>query len=74
MTALAINDIGCLWMLHSMSKRSSKAKTRIAITVDPSLVAWVEERVGAGKPFGSVSHAFESGIVALQAQAGKGQK
>jgi hypothetical protein len=45
--------------------RSKTAKVRVSVTVDPKLLSWVHARVGPGKPFGTVSHAFESGIVRL---------
>lgn len=41
------------------------AKKRVGITPDPELMKWVLERVGPGKRFASITHAFECGIVEL---------
>lgn len=38
-------------------------KVKVSITVSPRLLAWIDSRMGPGKAFGSISHAFESGIV-----------
>ncbi len=49
--------------------KAKTSKSRVSVTVDPKLLAWVKARVGPGKPFGTVSHAFESGIVRLMQDA-----
>ena len=36
-------------------------KTRVTVTVDPEIVAWIESRVKT-KRFASVSHGFEYAI------------
>ncbi|MCA1811246.1 MAG: hypothetical protein LC623_04455, partial [Halobacteriales archaeon] len=41
-------------------------KERVGVTPDPVLMNWVLQRVGPGKQFASITHAFECGIVALQ--------
>lgn len=46
-------------------KQPYTAKKRVGITPDPSIMQWILERVGPGQRFASITHAFESGIVAL---------
>ena len=43
-------------------------KRRVGITPDPIIMNWVLERIGPGKRFGSITHAFEFGIGALMEQ------
>lgn len=43
-------------------------KERVGITPDPQLMAWILERMGPGKRFANLTHAFESGIVCLMEQ------
>ena len=55
-------------ILKRQVRRGGHAKkVKISITVSPNVLNWVQERIGGGLPFGSLSHAFESGIVALMA-------
>ncbi|MCA1818768.1 MAG: hypothetical protein LC620_01725 [Halobacteriales archaeon] len=48
--------------------RAYTKKERVGITPDPSLMHWVMDRVGPGKRFASITHAFECGIVAMMDQ------
>lgn len=41
-------------------------KERVGITPDPKIMRWVLDRIGPGQRFHNITHAFESGIVALQ--------
>lgn len=45
-------------------------KQRVGITPDPVIMNWVLDRVGPGKRFHNLTHAFESGIAALVAEEG----
>lgn len=46
------------------SKAGKKVKT--GVSLDPELHAWVEARVGVGKPYSSFSVALEHAIIALK--------
>lgn len=43
-------------------------KERVGITPDPIIMNWVLDRIGPGKRFASLTHAFESGIASLMEQ------
>lgn len=47
-------------------KRPYTKKERVGITPDPTLMKWVLARVGPGRRFASITHAFECGIVSMQ--------
>ena len=55
-------------MVPKPRKSKYTRKERVGITPDPALMNWVLARVGPGKRFASITHAFECGIVALQEQ------
>lgn len=48
-----------------MTARKSNPKKRLAISIDPAMYKWLEDRVGPGKPFGSYTHAIETAVQAL---------
>lgn len=48
------------------ARKSSKAKVRIAVTIDRDLEDWVKANVGDGRRFGSVSHAVGTALLRLR--------
>jgi hypothetical protein len=42
-----------------------RAKVRIGISPDPTLLEWVDQNTGPGKRFATRTHAFEAGIASL---------
>jgi len=48
-----------------MPRKEGRPKVRTTITIDPVILDWVHANIGEGKRFGSVSHAFGSGIRCL---------
>jgi Arc/MetJ-type ribon-helix-helix transcriptional regulator len=49
-----------------MPSKKTAGKVRIAVTISKELEAWVKARIGANKPYGSVSHAVETALVRLR--------
>lgn len=52
-----------------MAARKKAKKVRLAISLDPNLIAWLEARVGPDKPFGSMTHAIETALVQMKGKA-----
>jgi hypothetical protein len=52
-----------------MSARKKAPKRRLAISIDPSMYAWLEDRVGPGRPYGSMTHAIETAVQAMMSKA-----
>lgn len=48
--------------------RRRVGKRAVSVTVDRDLLEWVEEHVGVGLDFASISHAVERGLVCLKDQ------
>lgn len=49
-----------------MTARKARTKRRLAISMDPDLYDWLEERVGPNKPFGSMTHAVETAVLRMK--------
>lgn len=49
-------------------KRPYTKKERVGITPDPKFMNWILERMGPGKRFASITHAFECGIQCMMDQ------
>lgn len=47
---------------------SDERKQKITITPDPAVVAFIDERVGLGKPFKNRTHGFEFAVAQLMKQ------
>jgi hypothetical protein len=41
-------------------------KERVGITPDPDTMNWILDRLGPGKRFHNITHAFESGIACMR--------
>lgn len=49
-----------------MTARKARTKRRVAISMDPDLFEWLEERIGPNKQFGSMTHAVETAVLRMK--------
>lgn len=47
-------------------KPKDEKKIAMHLRLDPGLYAWLQENVGVGKPFATMTHAIETGLVRLR--------
>ncbi|MES2155838.1 MAG: hypothetical protein V4510_11950 [bacterium] len=50
---------------------ANRRRKKVTITPDPRVVAFVDERIGLGKPYKNRTHAFEQAVACLMSNDAK---